>query len=230
MTLYDILQVCNLLGGKGLTPEQAELLIKTASLKHFKRKVGLPEQYQPGQPMPQQAFEITKKITQDLLPFKVHMGKSGTVPLYVDAYGYATTPSNLYYPSTMTYLKSEAHGLTYKPIDILDDQAWVDRVDDALTAPSVNRPVANFQVSYIRFSPIKNAWVEFIYLKYPDDPVFGYTQDRGFIEYDSANSTELEWDEANQVDIIAIMLSDLGVNMGRQDILQVAEKVKTQGI
>jgi hypothetical protein len=40
----------------------------------------------------------------------------------------------------------------------------------------------------------------------------------------------LEWDEINQIDIMHILLSDLGLPMKRQDIYQVAENKKAQGI
>ena len=235
MTLNEIRNIINIISGEKLkgrviTPEDFELMLKVANLKHFKRKVGLPEEYQPGAPLPAQAFEITTKSTMDLSPFKVHMGRTGVMPLYVDTYGEAVTPSDMYYPSTMQY-NYILNGVTKKRnIDIVSDLEWTERSSDALTQPTDRNPVANIQDSYIRFSPITDKFVEFVYLRYPIDPVYAYSQDKGYVEYNASSSTELEWDEVNQIDIISILLFDLGINMGKGDILSYADKVKKEGV
>jgi hypothetical protein len=60
--------------------------------------------------------------------------------------------------------------------------------------------------------------------------VYAYTIIDGFIEYNPTNSIELEWDELNQIDILYILLSDLGIVTAKADIFQISEKVKIQGI
>lgn len=234
MTLHEILKVINTISGeklkgKVLTPEQYQIIIKQASLKHFKKKVGLPEEYQPGAPLPRQAYEITNLITMYLSPFKVQMGKTGSVPMRVDSNGFADSPTNMYYPGTMQY-NSSAGIENIRRIDIVSDQEWVDRHEDALQVPTWRNPIANIQNGYIRFSPITDKFVEFVYLKYPADPVYAYTQNEGYVEYDSINSTELEWDEVNQIDIIYIILFDLGINIGKPEVMAIADKVKTEGV
>ena len=72
--------------------------------------------------------------------------------------------------------------------------------------------------------------VDFTYIKFPTKPVFAYTITNGYVEYDSVNSVELEWDEVNQLDILYILLSDLGVVATKADVFQISEKVKTKGI
>jgi hypothetical protein len=64
-----------------LPPEQWDILLHFSQLKHYKRKVGLPEEYQPGQPRPSQVYAITQRIDDDLAPFSVHMGRDGELPL-----------------------------------------------------------------------------------------------------------------------------------------------------
>lgn len=228
MNLYNIFRVINIIAGKKtkskvLTPEQYEIMIHVAQLKHLKRKIGLPEEYQPGRPLPAQLFEITRINTMDLSPFKKFLGKKeDEPPLIVDSYGYATIPDDLYYPSVMEYKN--------RNIEIVSDELWNLRKSDALLKGTERNPIANFQNNFIRFNPLKNCFVDFIYLRNPIKPVFAYTLTKGYIEYDENNSIELEWNEINQIDIIAILLFDLGINIEKPEILQVAESVKTKGI
>ena len=63
MTLKDIRDILVLISGdKGLTftfvSESFCNLLNEAQLKHFKRKLGLPEQYTPGMPISRQSYEI----------------------------------------------------------------------------------------------------------------------------------------------------------------------------
>lgn len=229
MNLYELFQIINAtIGGTGkeLSPPEAELMIHSAQLKHYNSLIGADEQYRPGQPLPQQSFEQTRLNSVSLSPFKVWMGKPDELPLRVNDDGYAITPSNMYYPSSCFY----TYNGSQRPIKILSDNEWELRQGDALTKATDRNPIANIQNDIIRFSPIINKLVNFIYLKTLTKPVIAYNSSRGYLEYDSANSTELEWDESNQIDILYILLTDLGLAVNREDIIQVAEKIKTTGI
>jgi len=212
-----------------IVPEQWGLLLKMANLKHFKRKVGLPEEYTPGRPLPAQLPEISQRITDDLLPFKVFMGRYGTPKLQIDQNGEAVIPTGFFYPLSLLYPVVEI-SLTYNEVKVLTDSGWSDYMSSSIITPSKKYPICNFQKGYIRFSPKNMQSVEFTYLRRPVDPVYAYTSDSGFIQYDPVNSVELEWDEPNQIDILYMLLSDVGVVVTRGDIMQVAETVKTKGI
>lgn len=212
-----------------IVPEQWGMLMKLASLKHYKRKLGLPEEYAPGRPLPTQIPEISQRITDDLLPFKMFMGRSGQPKLQVAANGEAVIPADFFYPLSLLYAVVDGT-LKYKEVDILTDKEWTDYMSSSIITPSKKYPIANFQKNYIRFMPVNLQSVEFTYLKKPVDPVYAFTYANGFLEYDPINSVELEWDELNQIDILYMLLSDLGIIVTRGDIVQVAEKVKQQGI
>ena len=229
MTLYELFQIINVSIGdtdKELSPSEAELMIHSAQLKHYNSLIGANEQYQAGAPIPQQSFEQTRLNSVSLSDFKVWMGKPGETPLKVNDDGYATTPSNMYYPSSMFY----TYNGDSRFIEIVSDYEWELRQADALTKATNRNPIANIQDNIIRFSPIVNKFVNFIYLKTLTKPVFAYTQTKGYLEYDSSGSVELEWNESNQIDILYILLTDLGLAVNREDIIQVAEKIKTVGV
>jgi len=65
----------------------------------------------------------------------------------------------------------------------------------------------------------------FVYLKLPQKPVFSVSYDRGFAEYDPTNSTELEWNDMNILDIVSILINELlQVQISMQEIQQIANK------
>lgn len=214
-----------------LTPEKFGEWLHLFSMKQFKRKVGLPEQYQPGMPLPQQAYEITERIGQDLRPFKVLMGKLQSTPhLTFNDLGYADIPFGFYYPGYMLYDDYKNGSSDLRRVDILSDLEWANRVGDPVEGPTFRNPIANFQKDFIRIWPASIKRCEFEYLRIPIAPVFGYSKRNGWVEYDEATSTELEWDDLNVLDIISLFLVEFGIAINAAEIANYAEMVKTKGI
>ena len=202
--------------GIELPQNKFEQLLHQAQLMQFRRKLGIPEQYDPRAP---QGFEVNKIITSDLEPFKVIMGDK-TMELKVKN-GYADLPKDYYYPSTMRLRQVKAGVESWRKVDILSDKEFDDRVASALLNPSLRFPVANFQAGVIRIAPMIIKSIYFVYLRLPKKPVYAVKFNRGFAEYDPANSTKLEWNDVNILDIIAIMLNELlQVQITMQEIQQ----------
>jgi len=63
----------------------------------------------------------------------------------------------------------------------------------------------------------------YFYLRRPAVPNLSYTQSGRTITYDSATSTQLEWDEVYWNNILAKALRYAGINLGEEGILQFAE-------
>lgn len=234
MTLEELRIVLNLfLQNKdakiNLVPEQMDLVLRVASLRHFKRKLGLPEEYAPTQPFATQVPEISTKITMDLDIFKVWMGGTNG-KLTIDADGIAILPTDHFYPLSIIYPVTEGSQVVHKNVEVLTDSEWADTLSSKIIIPSRSYPVANFQSGIIRFMPKNLQFVDFTYLRKPKNPVYATTIVSGSNVYDPVHSQELEWDEVNQIDIIHLILSDMGVVCSLPDIFNVAEKVKKQGI
>lgn len=213
-----------------MSPSQFADVLNQCSLVHFKRKIGLPEEYRPGQPIPRQAFEITKKLTLDLLPFKVEMGTT-TPPLTVNQFGLADIPGNCYYPAAFGFRLYRNGVLDYREVDMVNDLEWKSRLRNSITKPTQRYPICNLLGNgKIRFAPTNLGRVDFVYLKYPQAAVFGYSIQSGFIKYEQAQSTQLEWDDINMIDIIMLYLERIGVVLTRTDLLQYAQKVQVAGV
>ncbi len=148
------------------------------------------------------------------------MGVNDNQSLYIDSDGIATTPSDMYYPA------AALHGT--RDIQFIPDGEYTRRKGDSLLKGTLRNPVANIQDGYILFDPLKSIYIQFTYLKLPPEPVYGYTQATGYAKYDEATSTQLLWDEPSQVEILYILASDLGIKIGKPEVVELAEKIKSE--
>lgn len=230
MTLLEIINTINfIIGDKRpemglLTPNRFSTMLHMASLKHFKRKLGLPEEYQVGMPLPRQAFDLTQKITEDLKRFKLVDDN------FLFTNGVAVYPAEYYYPSSMAAVIHYELGSIKKKVRFVTDQRWDEMNGNYVDIPNEEYPIANFQSDTIKIAPATIKQVIFTYLRLPLKPVYAVMMKGNVSVYDPEVSLQLEWDEINQIDIIMILLADLGLPLMRGDVIQIADKQKAQGL
>lgn len=213
-----------------IATEQFNALLHISQLKHFKNTLGLPEEYAPGQWLPSRLPEVTRIISETLRPFMVFMGKDGEAPLFITD-GYANIPSDYYYPLSMWHtLITEAGVKKEKKIEIVTDAKWETVVSSAVIYPTRTRPYCNFKSDFIQFEPKEIKRAKFSYIRKPVQPIFALKETEDGYVYDAQNSVQLEWNELDQLDIINLFVGQLGIAMGRGDILAISEKVKKEGI
>ena len=213
-----------------ISPGEFERILHLCQLKHFKRKIGLPEEYQPGSAVPAQVYEISKVITDDLAPFKVIMGGDNS-PLVVDENGEATLPSDFFYPSALTYKYIKDSGdIILREVELLSDKEYNKRLSSFVKRPSMKFPVGNIYGNKIRFYPVTLKFVDMVYLKVPPVPVYGTSYGKGYQRYDSATSTELLWDDVNVIDIIGLFMNELGMNVPSADLITYSQNQKQTGL
>jgi hypothetical protein len=264
LTTENILDYCNFVAnkeqsGNTLTPVEFNKVLQVCNLKYFKKKVGLPEEYQPGMPLPRQQFEITQSNSDSLSPFKKFMGQNDTDPLYIDSAGYATLPSDYYYHSSCSYIEAInkpdcTPELKPRIVEVVTDAQWDVIMSSPIRPPSKKYPIMNYQSGFIRFAPVDLKQVSFIYLRYPTTPCYDYYIDAygGYIylqegqkytlqtgEQGSSGQTsgtvtslsrELEWNEIGKIDIANLVLQHIGINLREGQLFQYSEKVLKEGI
>ena len=213
---------------KDITPTEFTNLLNICQLLHFKKKVGLPEDYQPLSPHPRQAFEITRKITMDLERFVVTLAHE-TGPLIINRQGFATLPTDCYYPISLLYRYIHNGTVSNQGIDILPVELFMDREQCSITFPTKRDPIANISGGRIKFLPKDLRYAEFSYLRRPVDCYFAVTNTDGYVAYDVTNSVQLEFDDINLIDIMQLMTERIGINLNRQDIVALGDKFKQQG-
>lgn len=212
------------------TQEDYDDLLHLAQMKHYKRKLGLPEEYSPGMPLPTQAFEVTQRITEDLRRFKVTMGWKKSTPIKTDSNGHLAYPSDYYMISVLSWNIVRGSKVYERNIKVLSDLEYQSKVGSVVKKPTVFFPVANLQSDHIRISPEKKTNINMVYLRTPKRPVTVIIDSDDFLEIDIDNSVDLEWDYLNIIDIISILLGDMGIAINSQNVAQYAQNNKERGI
>lgn len=184
MNLGEIYTICNTRlnkdqTGNPFTPKQFNTALKLIDIEYSKKKTGLPEDYQPNNPVSRQAWDITQVITQQLMHLKVHMGNGSTQPLSINSFGRATIPADFMYSSALLYKvvnvnDAQNPGYEYNSVEVLTDAEYVERLQDAVVKINKKYPVAVFGNGIIQFYPTDLAWCQFIYLRRPTTAYFDY--------------------------------------------------------
>lgn len=204
-------------------------LINVASIQHFKRRLGLPERYQPGQPFPGEIAEITMKSAMDLRPFLVHRDINDS-PLSFTS-GTVAYPKEFCYPLSASHLYVHTDGEQYeRRFDFVTEMQWSEQMGTVNKAPTPFFPIMRFTRVNINIAPKTIRLVNFVYYKWPRRGRIVTSVINGVNIYDPELSVELEWNEANMIDIAHLLLANIGVAVNKEAIFAVADKVKQQGI
>jgi len=233
VTLFDMYSLMELIlnkdyGGNVLTPERFRQLIKVVNIDKFKKKFGLPEEYQPGRPVPREYVEITLKNADDLRKFKATPlintpAVAGLLPYPED---YAHRDQIVYNQTVFTGVAPE---VIPRQVEILTETQAAARRSNYTKRPTTTYPIGVMRSAGIQIYPITVTVVDFYYWRFPIDPVFSYNQYAGYITYNAAASVEFEWPEDEKLSLVAMMLGYLGINLRDADILQYSEMKKQTG-
>jgi hypothetical protein len=199
---------------QAIKPDEFDLELKSKNLRHFRKRLGLPETYIPG--TANEGAGVTRLTDIDLLPFLVEETLNPVS-------GIITLADNWYYPNDF-----------YTDISISSDIISLEEVSNRLrnyiTQPTALHPCAYIVPQGLKVFPVTITNVTVNYYRTPQTPVFQTTINVDLeLEYDTVNSVELEWDDASKFDILSMILQEMGVNVERWDLQQIAAKLIQQG-
>jgi hypothetical protein len=212
--------------GNVITPQRFNELIKIVNIDLFRTKYGLPEEFQPGRPVPVEYADITLKNTDDLRAFKVYQTSVAVVN------GILPLASNYAHRDTVTYnyTKTIAGVATAlpRPVEILREAEFSARQGNWTKKPTLQNPIGVVRSNGIHIRPLTILAVDFSYYRFPVDPEFGYTEGDGFITYNAGTSTEFEWVKDESLTLTRMILQYVGVSLREADLVQYSEqKLKT---
>jgi hypothetical protein len=212
--------------GNIITPQRFNELIKVVNIDLFRQKYGLPEEYQPGRPVPLEFADITLKNTDDLRAFKVSMTN-----VAISA-GILPWPINYAHRDTVTYNYTRTIGgvatVLPKPVEILREVEFNARLGNWTKKPTLQNPCGVVRSNGIHIRPITILAVDFSYFRWPVTPEFSYIEGDGFITYNAGTSTEFEWPKDESLTLTRMILQYIGVNLREADLVQYSEqKLKT---
>lgn len=198
-------------------------------------------------------YEKDDFATATLSRFKVYMGNN-TPQLAIDTYGKATFPTDYKKYSGSIY-KQIINNVTYlRKVDELTDEEYTTRLASYITIPTKNNPVVNIRDEYFQFYPYNLVSVDLMYLRVPTIPIYDFYYDaNGNMIFMPTNTThilatgdiysdgittsgtvtsknvDLDWEIEEQIKIINLLLSKIGISTKENDVFQYAELMKKEG-
>lgn len=220
MTNFDIYKLLNFTVNKdiyaqAISPDEFDLELKAKNMRHFRKRLGLPETYVPGSA--NEGAGTTRLTDKDLLPFLVEETRN-------PVNGVINILSNWYYIIDF-----------YTNVSITADLMSIDevsnRINNYLTKPTAQHLAAFPVKAGLRIYPATTNNVTVLYYRTPNTPHFvtSVNTTTYLLEYNSIASTELEWDDGNKMDILYMIMQDMGLNVERGDVQQMAAKLIQQG-
>ncbi len=213
--------------GNIITPTRFNELIKVVNIELFRNKYGLPEEYQPGRPVPLEYVDVTLKNTDDLKAFRVPLVNTPVVA------GVLPWPVNYAHRDTILYnfTKTINSVATILPreVEILREGPMAERRGNYTKRPTTQNPCGVVRLDGIHIYPTTITLVDFYYFRFPVDPVFGYTEADGYITEDAATSTQFEFTKDEHITLARMICSYIGINLREGDILNYAQLKLKEG-
>jgi len=219
MNNYRLYELLHLVANKDvfsgfLTPAQFELELVSKNIRLMRNLLGLPERYQPG--TMQAGASASRTIEIDLLPFL----KNRNVVISSQE----TSLSDWYYINDWYTDDS-------KSAEIISQQELGMRINHPIRKATIKYPFAIIISKGLRVWPDTVERINISYYRTPEAPTFAtkVNATTGALEYDGSNSNELEWADHNKLDILYMIMQDIGVNIERPDLEQLANKLVETG-
>lgn len=224
LTNFDIITIVNTvmnkdLEGQSIKSSEFQTLINAQSKLLFDEMLGLPNRYQLNAPIARRGAGISRKNSQELRPFYV----TQTLPVVGGVGDLSTLSGKLAY-----LLAVNPSTITGRGFDELEPDEIADRMGDEIVAPTIDDPVFTWRDSdSILVYPSIISSINVIYYKEPIDAVVATTNNAVTLleEYDSVNSTELEWADSQKVELAYRILRDAGINIERNDVVAYAQNI-----
>jgi len=161
----------------------------------------------------EEGYETKKQISDALLPFKATTN-------IVLVTGVGNLPSDYFHVDNV-------YAATNVPAEVVTNKEFIDRIDNAITAPDTSNPICTLYSTTISVNPTSFTPVTFRYFKKSINatkPELVLKTENGVEVYDSANSEALLWGTEFYIDIIRIMLGFLAIAVSNQNILSYVEQ------
>lgn len=191
--------------GNTLNQDEFNICLRWANVEYFKIQIGLPEEYQVGQPQARIGYEYTQLITDRMSKFKQWKGGQNLPSMAIDKDGRAPYPADYVHYSSIRY--------NNRPVVPVRDSEVADALIDSITFPTEKYPICAFYDDFIQFYPTNLSFVDFTYLKMPREPFWAVTIVNDEYQYDENRSIQFEWGDESMTDIANLVLKYASINL-----------------
>ena len=213
---YQFIQFCyNKRQGGYITPDQFNNLAPIMQMSLINDRIGNVKKYQPGFPVPSYGFGVTQKSREELRPLLV---KPTIVSVTT---GVATIPGDYLYYDTISIGGYQAQEVTED--EILE-------MNNSLIKPPIARfPHFVLHSNGINIYPSAPSSILLSYLRKPLTPLWNYTIVNDESVYSSSGSQDFETGITTHLEICNMILSAIGISLGKLEIAQYAEQQQQMG-
>ena len=196
--------------------------LKFVNAELFRYEAGAPEGYQPGKPETAVGWQVSNTISDDLRPFitTVQIAKAPT-GLFPYPANYAAFSSLWYdYILNPTVCGGQPYVSTRYIEPVSDDELRV-RLPSTIKQPDNRYPVAAWMGTGFQVYPQNINSVELTYLRFPNTPVWGFTQTaNGQNQYNPSTSVQPEWPDIMIPNFAARVAKWAGINIREEQFVQ----------
>lgn len=228
----------------GYTIDKFNTWLYNAHVGLFKQRLGLPEKMEFSTGMPNIAYARTKKIHDDLKPFRksknINLSNWDFIPndklpqdLLYETSVYYTTIVKKDNSDLINSLKScgcvpkdsedikDEYIKLLGDLDFIEENKWTNRVNSSLIKKAIYCPFYDGWKVYFPVTKADNIRIE--YLKKPITPIWGYTIINDAPVYNPLTSVNPEWDDTLISEIVSRMVKEYGLYIDDTSDIQFAE-------
>ena len=122
-------------------------------------------------------------------------------------------------------LKATAGG---RNIDFVTELEDGERESSPVRMASTRYPTATINNTKINVKPTSISTISLVYYKRPTTPVYAVTETNGILVYDAGSSTDFDWNDEHDQDIIRYTLEYMGITVRNEDILPYVQQKKME--
>ena len=223
MNNFDLYQLANLIVNKdiyanAMSDSEFDLQLKAKNILLFTSK--LPSEKSINSQMV--GTGVTRASQHDLAPFLIDTSYS------ISGTGFVDTTS-LYEPGL--YYLENYWTATSKTSEVISLQEVAARKASYIKPPTATDLVAYIVEGGFKILSVTSGTVYVLGYRLPEIPVFVVTTNETTLvmTYNSGASVELEWNDGCKLDILHLILQDMGVTIERQEVTQLANKLIQTG-
>lgn len=231
------------------TPEEFNRVVNQSIAEWTAKKIGNPQLYQPGRPIPPQSIDVTMRLLEDLRHLKesqeffiasnseAQAGNYGRVILPNGSN--FLQPDGNFLPAYLFFIRLDAEFIKdasavgdreLRPVVIKTANQVSYRRISKIAPPTKKYPIGEFYDTYIQVYPVNVQKVMLTYLREPLTAVWAYTIVNNRPVYNAAGSTDIDVPYLNKNDLAMIYLKYQGINLSDMQLTAFADQMEKSGV
>jgi hypothetical protein len=208
-TIYQLVQyIANKEQRGDIPPGKFNLLVKTAQLQFISKRLGN-AQITPGG-VPTSGYQSSWIVNEDLRPFVY-----GPIEIPISNKGNFEYPYGYIWPDAW-------HKNDFAPITRINADQYPFIKRSHLIPPDEDYPYIIFRNPYGFIDPYSIGSFQMSYLKYPPDPIWGYTLVNDVPIFNTSTSVDVFVDPLSYLELTLMILQNVGVNLSSDLVTQYA--------